>query len=97
MSQFVPSQVRMHVLHHAEMAPIHGAWMAGELRRHGYRFSTDGLLAVFYRMQNEGLLRPDRQFVDGLLRRVYDLTAHGFWALQRPEFTLGLGEMKIDP
>lgn len=97
MSQFVPSGGRLHVSYHAEMAPIHGAWMAGELRRHGYGISPDGMLPVFYRMQDEGLLRPDRQIVDGRVRRVYALTRHGIWALERSEFTLGLGEMKIDP
>lgn len=86
----------MHTLHHAAMAPIHTAWMAGELFRHGYRVSPAMLHSVMYRMENEELLVPERDVVDGLLRRVYAITVHGFWALERPEFVLGLGGINID-
>lgn len=54
------------------------------------------LHSVMYRMENEELLVPERDVVDGLLRRVYAITVHGFWALERPEFVLGLGGINID-
>lgn len=31
MSEFVRGAMRLHILHHAEMAPIQSAWMAAEL------------------------------------------------------------------
>lgn len=93
----LPAAVRLHVLHDAKMAPVYGAWMAGALDRRGYRVTTAALLSVLFQMERENLLLPDRQFVDGRLRRVHDITAHGIWALKQPEFVLGLGELKIDP
>ena len=79
MNPVLPAKLRLHVLYHAKMAPIHSAWMAGELARHGYCVSPAMLYPVMYRMQGENLLVPDRQFVDGRLRRVYDITGHGIW------------------
>lgn len=96
MTAVLPAEVRLHALHHAEMAPIHNAWMAAELVRHGYRVSPEMLHPVMYHMENEDLLVPERDFVDGRVRRVYAITAHGIWALKRPEFLLGLGGIKID-
>lgn len=95
-SHILPAEVRLHILHHAEMAPIHCAWMAATLAHHGYRVSPDMMHPVMYHMQGGNLLIPDRQVADGRLRRVYDITAHGIWALDRPEFIVGLGEIKID-
>jgi hypothetical protein len=95
-SHILPAEVRLHILHHAEMAPIHSAWMAATLAHHGYRVCPDMMNPVMYHMQGENLLIPDRQVADGRLRRVYDITAHGIWALDRPEFIVGLGEIKID-
>ncbi len=95
MNQVLPAKVRLHILYHAKMAPIHCAWMAGTLAQRGYRVSSAVLHPVMYHMQGENLL-IDRQFADGRLRRVYDITAHGIWALDRPEFIVGLGEIKID-
>ncbi|MBX9981248.1 PadR family transcriptional regulator [Mycobacterium gordonae] len=97
MTAVLPAEVRLHALHHAAMAPIHSAWMAAELVRHGYRLSPEMLRTVMYRMEIENLLVPERDFVDGRLRRVYAITARGIWALKRPEFVLGLGAIKIDP
>ena len=93
----LPAAVRLHVLHDAKMAPVYGAWMAGALARRGYRVTTAALLSVLFQMERENLLLADRQFVDGRLRRVHDITAHGIWALKRPEFVVALGELKIDP
>jgi hypothetical protein len=97
MSQVLLSEVRMRVWCYAEMAPSRGAWIAGEPARYGHRVSAGTPHPVFYRVQNEGLLGPDWQVIDGQVRRAYDLTGHGIWALERPEFTLGLGQMKMDP
>lgn len=97
MTRVLPAAVRLHVLHDAKMAPVYGAWMAGALGRRGYRVTNAALLSVLFQMERENLLLPDQQFVDGRLRRVHEITAHGIWALKRPEFVLGLGELKIDP
>ncbi|HYB39076.1 MAG TPA: PadR family transcriptional regulator [Mycobacterium sp.] len=86
MSQFPPDRVRLHILYHAKIAPIHGAWMAGELARHGYKMSPATLYPVLYRMEDEGLLRSDQQVVDGRARQVFGITPIGLSALKRREF-----------
>jgi DNA-binding HxlR family transcriptional regulator len=80
-SQFLPEKLRMHILCYAEKAPIRGAWMAGELARHGYQFSPATLYPALYRMQDEGLLRADQQVVDGRARQVFHITTRGLSAL----------------
>jgi DNA-binding PadR family transcriptional regulator len=80
-SQFLRGAVRLHILHHAEGAPVHGAWMAEELAGHGYKISPGTLYPVLHRMQNEGLLTSHQQVVDGRARRVYEITDLGRAAL----------------
>lgn len=73
--------VRLHVLHHASQAPIHGAWMAAELERHGYRISPGTLYPALHRMETEALLASDKVVVSGRVRRVYRATPAGNDAL----------------
>ena len=56
MSQLLASAARLHILHHTEVAPIDGAWMAAELARHGYDISAGTLRPVLHQMHREGLL-----------------------------------------
>jgi hypothetical protein len=49
MSQLLASAARLHILHHTEVAPIDGAWMAAELARHGYDISAGTLRPVLTR------------------------------------------------
>lgn len=69
------------MLHHADGGEIHGAWMAGELARHGYRISPGTLYPALHRMEEEGLLRSRPRVVEGRARRVYLITAKGRRAL----------------
>ena len=72
----------MHVLHHAAEGEVHGAWMAAELERHGYRISPGTLYPLLHRMQEAGLLTSTSHVVDGRARRVYVATAAGRKALR---------------
>lgn len=74
--------MRLHVLHHAAEAPVHGAWMAEELGRHGYRISPGTLYPTLHRMEDEGLLTSRYEVVDGRRRRVYRTTRRGRTALE---------------
>jgi DNA-binding PadR family transcriptional regulator len=69
--------IRLHVLHHADLGEVHGAWMAGELARHGYRISPGTLYPTLHRMEEEGLLRSRALVVAGRSRRVYRITRRG--------------------
>lgn len=81
MSQFLRGAVRLHILHHANVAPVHGAWMADELAGHGYKISPGTLYPTLHRMQEEGLLASRQEVVDGRARRVYEITELGRLAL----------------
>lgn len=77
MGEFIRGAVRLHILHHAALEEIHGAWMAGELSRHGYQISPGTLYPTLHRMEAEGLLTSRQATVDGRNRRLYALTAQG--------------------
>lgn len=81
MNELVRGAVRLHVLHHADAAPVHGAWMAAELDRHGYRISPGTLYPTLHRMEAEGLLTSEKLVAAGRARRVYRITPAGRKAL----------------
>jgi DNA-binding PadR family transcriptional regulator len=80
---FVRGAVTVHVLHHAAEAPIHGAWMTEELRRHGYAISPGTLYPLLHRLEHDGLLGSRSQITEGRARRQYRITPAGRAALKR--------------
>ena len=83
MRDFLRGARRLHILHHAAEREIHGAWLAAELARHGYRISPGTLYPTLHAMEEEGLLRSRRLLVDGRVLRTYRGTAKGRAALTR--------------
>ncbi|WP_121749732.1 PadR family transcriptional regulator [Streptomyces sp. E2N166] len=81
MREFQRGAVRLHILHHASEEEIHGAWMAEELARHGYRISPGTLYPTLHRLEADGLLVSEQRVVDGRARRVYRATEAGKQAL----------------
>jgi DNA-binding PadR family transcriptional regulator len=81
MREFQRGAVRLHILHHAAEEEIHGAWMAGELARHGYEISPGTLYPTLHRLEADGLLSSEQRVVDGRTRRVYRATEEGRAAL----------------
>lgn len=81
MREFQRGAVRLHILHHAAEGEIHGAWMAEELKRHGYAISPGTLYPTLHRLEADGLLASEPRVVDGRGRRVYRATAAGRKAL----------------
>lgn len=43
MRELLRGAIRLHILHHADLDEVHGAWMAEELAHHGYRISPGTL------------------------------------------------------
>jgi DNA-binding PadR family transcriptional regulator len=82
MKEFLRGAVRLHVLHHAAEGGVHGAWMAAELARHGYRISPGTLYPTLHKMEEEGLLRSRADVVEGRSRRIYRATPRGRRALE---------------
>jgi len=80
--ELVRGAIRLHILHHAAIGPVNGAWMSAELANHGYSVSPGTLYPTLHRMEAEGLLRSTRTVVDGKARREYVATAAGLTALE---------------
>ena len=70
-----------HVLHHSAEHPIHGAWMAAELARHGYRISPGTLYPTLHRLEDTGLLAGHDDLEAGRRIRRYTITDVGRAAL----------------
>ena len=81
MREFQRGAVRLHILHHAADAEVHGAWLTEELASHGYRISPGTLYPTLHRLEADGLLSSTQHVVDGRTRRVYQATAAGRRAL----------------
>jgi DNA-binding PadR family transcriptional regulator len=77
MREFLRGAVRLHILHHAALDEVHGAWMASELARHGYRISPGSLYPTLHKMEDEGLISSSPRIVGGRARRSYVATAKG--------------------
>lgn len=73
--------IRLHILHHANEAPIFGLGIIEELHRHGYRLSPGTLYPTLHAMEEAGLLRGNTRIVQGKSRRNYVITAKGRRAL----------------
>ncbi len=69
---------KVHILHHAGEQPVHGHWIAAELRRHGYEISPGTLYPLLGRLQRRGWLvcKSDRRS-GPRARKDYRLTAKG--------------------
>lgn len=81
MREFQRGAVRLHILHHAAEADVHGAWLTQELARHGYRISPGTLYPTLHRLEADGLLASKQRVVDGRTRRMYRATPAGKRAL----------------
>lgn len=75
--EFLRGAAQVHVLHHAAEGDVHGAWMAGELRRHGYDISPGTLYPMLHRMEQTGLLVSREEVAEGRTRRLYAATDAG--------------------
>ncbi len=69
---------KVHILHHASEAPVHGQWILTELRRHGYEISPGTLYPLLNRMERLGWLRGKADPNGGRrARKDYRLTRRG--------------------
>ncbi len=81
MAQPIDREIRLafwkvHILHHAELAPVYGLWLLDELAGHGHKISPGTLYPVLARMEANGWLRGTSTGA-GKARREFVLTAIG--------------------
>jgi DNA-binding PadR family transcriptional regulator len=68
---------KVHILHHAGQAPIHGQWVITELRRHGYEISPGTLYPLLQRLVRRGWLDVTAQGRGRRSQKDYRLTPKG--------------------
>ena len=80
--EFFLGFVKIHILHHAAHAPVYGAAIIAELRRHGYALSPGSLYPILHRLEAAGYLSRVDRVVGGKLRKYYTITDAGSQALE---------------
>ncbi|MEQ8174239.1 MAG: PadR family transcriptional regulator [Syntrophomonadaceae bacterium] len=86
--QMLSGFVRIHILHHAALAPIYGVEIIEELKRHGYRVGPGTVYPVLHQMENGGFLSAQRINVEGRIRIYYQITEKGRHILQESKMWL---------
>lgn len=71
----------MHVLHHANEAPILGLGIIGELKHHGYQMSAGTLYPMLHGLERKGFLISKSERAGRTARRIYEITPAGRTAL----------------
>jgi PadR family transcriptional regulator PadR len=69
--------VRLHVLYHADKAPICGVEIMEELRHHGYKIGPGTLYPLLHKLEETGYLRAAHRVVAGKRRKNLRTTARG--------------------
>ncbi|MBL8815121.1 MAG: helix-turn-helix transcriptional regulator [Planctomyces sp.] len=77
LKHFFGGFVRLHILHHAVIEPIHGVEMIEELGRHGYKLSPGTLYPILHDLAESGYLTSEDEVVDGKRRKNYRATKKG--------------------
>ncbi len=74
--------IEVHILYHAKIHPIYGAWMMAELKQHGYEISAGTLYPIFHNFEKTGLLSSEQKLVSGKMRKYYSITEQGISCLE---------------
>ncbi len=69
--------IQVHILHHASIEPVFGAFMIEELKHHGYDISPGTLYPIFHNLEKAGLLTVENKNVEGKIRKYYSITEKG--------------------
>lgn len=74
---FFLGSIKIHILYHASIEPIYGAFLMEELASHGYDISPGTLYPTLKQLHKDELLEKYEQKVDGKVRKYYIITAKG--------------------
>jgi PadR family transcriptional regulator, regulatory protein PadR len=73
--------IKVHILYHAGIEPVYGAWLQEELTRHGYEIGPGTLYPTLHALEEAGYLLVEERVVEGRVRKYYALTEAGAAAL----------------
>ena len=80
--------IRVHILFHADEAPVYGVALMAELGRHGYSIGPGTLYPILHTLERQGFLRREKHVVDGKVRQYYRTTKSGCRILTRAQAQL---------
>jgi len=83
LQDFVLGFIRIHILYHAKVGPIYGAWIMEELERHGYKLTPGTLYPILHELEGKRFLRSHSQIVQGKKRKYYEITPQGSKILEK--------------
>ncbi len=83
--------IEIHILHHADKAPIYGVWMMKELEEHGYKISPGTIYPLLRKMEKQRLLIKEERIEKGKQLKYYTTTQLGKEILK--EATLKAAEL----
>lgn len=73
---------KIHILHHAAMREVWGAWLLEELAEHGYTLSPGTLYPAIARMERNGWLVRKGEALHARARQAFRITPEGRRLLQ---------------
>ncbi|MEX0799186.1 MAG: PadR family transcriptional regulator [Bacteriovoracaceae bacterium] len=76
-NDFFSSFIKIHILHHAQLEEVYGAWMIQELEEHGYQISPGAIYPIFKSLERRGLLKSREEQNGKIKRRWYKCTPKG--------------------
>lgn len=82
LQDFVLGFIRIHILHHAKVGAIYGAWIMEELGKHGYKLTPGTLYPILHELEEKGFLNSHSQIVQGKKRKYYKITPQGSKVLE---------------
>ncbi|WLR48317.1 helix-turn-helix transcriptional regulator [Halobacillus litoralis] len=74
---FFLGSIKIHILYHASIEPIYGAFLMEELASHGYDISPGTLYPTLKQLHKEELLEKYEEKVEGKIRKYYVITDKG--------------------
>lgn len=74
---FFLGSIKIHILYHASIEPIYGAYLMEELASHGYEISPGTLYPTLKQLHKDDLLQKYEEKVDGKVRKYYVITENG--------------------
>lgn len=74
---FFLGSIKIHILYHAAVEPIYGAYLMEELASHGYNISPGTLYPTLKQLHNKGFLDKYEENVKGKVRKYYVITEEG--------------------
>ncbi|UOR13995.1 PadR family transcriptional regulator [Halobacillus amylolyticus] len=79
---FFLGSIKIHILYHADVEPIYGAFLMEELASHGYEISPGTLYPTLNSLYTNGLLHKYEETVNGKVRKYYTITDKGRLTLE---------------